>query len=226
MAKLIVNPNQCAYQSSTMRVKKGETFVPVCTHIAIEGAMGCTNGRDFPDRCPLQDGVTMKDHLDSVLALKANKPNIQQVIGFDVLKRNKDIAFKNTLDTITEFSDGSGTNQLREDVEKRRQDDSEKSAETLKAVKRMQAKQCDHKWVAYRVGTTNEYTYHCCMCGAHDDHAFQGDPTAINIPVLSPIFWYCSYCKAWIFVKDQQEVDKHVSMVHGIPVNIPPCKLG
>ena len=59
MAKLIVNPNECAHQSNSVHIKKGESMVPMCTHTRNYG-IPCTNSRTFPIGCPLQDGVAPK----------------------------------------------------------------------------------------------------------------------------------------------------------------------
>jgi hypothetical protein len=165
MAKIITNPLDCRHRHPAGACIHSKTTV-----------LDCSVDK-FPPHCPLQEGISMKDHLDSVLDLK------------------------------------------------RRQDNSEKSSETLKSVKRMQARE----QIAEKERKYNDL---CARSTLYPGKSIEeveqilDNQETKNIPVLSPIFWYCSYCKAWIFVKDQSEVDNHVSMVHGVSVNIPPCKLG
>ena len=75
MAKLIVRPSQCA-----ARVEH-TSLGWIMSHCTVNSSvfLPCPSMFEFPDRCPLQDAISMQDHLDNVLALKRNKPNIQLV---------------------------------------------------------------------------------------------------------------------------------------------------
>jgi hypothetical protein len=134
MSKIVVKTEQCAHRRRHF-TRLGNLAGHICGHP--KGNLISCRYSAFPVSCPLEDGMTMKDHLDSVLDLK------------------------------------------------RRTD---KSAQTLKAVRRLKE--------------------------------------TLNIPELSPQFYYCSYCKAYVVINSMEDADKHVSMIHGIVTKIPPCKQG
>jgi hypothetical protein len=65
MGKIINYPNECGHKYMHMHCSK------------LKGLM-CPHPHEFPTDCPLQDGMTMKDHLDSVLKMKQKSISLKK----------------------------------------------------------------------------------------------------------------------------------------------------
>lgn len=81
MSKIIIRPSQCA-----ARCNYTPPTIPYCT---IDGSvfLPCPSMFEFPIKCPLLDGITIQEHLESVLKMH-KKPN-KLAISHKRKKRNR-----------------------------------------------------------------------------------------------------------------------------------------